>query len=316
MSAQELLEPYRSLMRDERHQALACRLLDWCLQHFRREAPAALARRVYVASTFDVYCSPPEATLEENVLGSQFLVTFLAADDGPPEELTSFLAEAEDSSPTPTDLRACHDAWLEALHQRGRDTRGLRAAFRRMCEWFQLERQLEPSTLTEERYRELRRNTIAVNIYAACWAAIRALSPSERADEALRRSNLLELTSELVYIVNDLGSLERDEEAARQHQPDSELNLVLLRARALGSRQEALRQVLALYHERLQDFRRRRAELAGSEHWRERSVRDYVELLRCISNGNLAGTRHLMTTRYPGAQALLGGLPDVEPAGG
>jgi hypothetical protein len=71
--------------------------------------------------------------------------------------------------------------------------------------------------------------------------------------------------------------------------------------------------VMALYHEGVHRFMRLRAELARTEHWRERPVRDYVELLRGVANGNLATTRHLMATRYPGAQARLEGLPEIAP---
>jgi hypothetical protein len=81
----------------------------------------------------------------------------------------------------------------------------------------------------------------------------------------------------------------------------------------MGSHPEALRQVVALYHERVQDFVRLRAELAGTEHWHEPSVRDSVELLRRVTNGNLGAIRHLMAMRYPGALALLEGLPEVSP---
>ncbi|WP_309893969.1 terpene synthase family protein [Archangium sp.] len=313
MSASRLLEPLRTQMRDARHWELTCRLLDWSLQHLKREEPSALARRAYVASTFDTYCGAPGASLEEHLLGASFLVAFFTADDGPDEALKSFLATADAAPSAPTELRTCHDAWLEGMGQTGQDLRGPRAAFRTLCEWMLVERRVDPSTVTEAQYRELRQYTIAVPLYVGCWKALRALRPSERADEALRRSGLLELTTELVYLANDLGSLERDEEAARRQQPDAELNLVILRTRVLGSRQEAIRQVLAQYHERLQDFRRRRAELADTEHWRERAVRDSVEHQRAVVNGNVATTLHLMALRYPGALGLLKGLPELEP---
>jgi hypothetical protein len=308
-----LLEPLRSQMRDERHWELTCRLLDWSLQHLGQEDPSVLVRRAYVSSTFDVSCCPPGASLEENLLGAQLLVAVFTADDGPDEALRSLLAPEEARPCAPTALRTCHDAWLEAMGRTGQDTRGLRAAFRELCRWILVERGLDPSTVTEAQYREIRQYTITVSLYVDCWRAIRASHPSARADEALRRSGLLELTTELVYLANDLGSLERDEEAARRQQPDAELNLVLLRTRVLGSREEAIRQLQAQYHERLQDFRRRRAELADTEHWGERAVRDCVEHLRRTVNGNVATTLHLMALRYPGALALLEGLPEVEP---
>jgi hypothetical protein len=118
---------------------------------------------------------------------------------------------------------------------------------------------------------------------------------------------------ELIYISNDLGSLEKDAEAARKQPSGGDLNLVLLRARELGSQPEALRQLVALYHARVQDFLRLREELIGTEHWHERSVRDSVEMLRRVTNGNLGAIRHLMATRYPGALAPLEGLPEVTP---
>jgi len=316
VSTSKLLEPYRGLMRDARHWELTCRLLEWSLPYAARgEDPAAQAREVFVSSTFEVYCGPPDATLEESLLGAELIVAFLKADDGPAEELDAFLATPEGTPPAPTELGACHEAWLEGLRRMGRDTRGPRAAFRQMCEHMREERKLDRSTVTEARYRELRRYIVAVPVYVACWAAIRVLTPSERASEALRRSGLLFLTSELVYTSNDLGSLERDEAAARQQPGQGDLNLVLLWARETGSREEAVRQVVALYHERVRDFVRLREELAGSEHWSERAVRDYVELLRCVANGHLDATRRLMAMRYPGAQALLEGLPEVAPWG-
>jgi hypothetical protein len=314
MNASRLLEPLRAQMRDANHWELAHALLEWSLRYLRREDPAVVVRRAFVSSTFESYCCPPDATLREKLFGAQFLVTFFTGDDGSDETVAAFLSGEEGGpSSVAADMRACHDAWLEGLHGLGRDTRALRAAFRETFEWIQRERRVDRSTLTEERYREFRRQTVAVLAYIACWAAVRGLFPSERAAEALRRAGLLELTVELIYLVNDLGSVERDTVAAEQQQPEAELNLVLLRARRLGSREEAIRQVTALYHEKLQDFRRGRAELAASEHWRERAVRDYVELLRCVSNGNLPATLHLMATRYPGAQTMLQGLQQLEP---
>jgi hypothetical protein len=312
VNTEALLAPYRSQMLDARHVELTRRLLDWSLQHAYREVePALLAREAYVSSTYDLYCCPPGATLEENLLGAKFIVCFLKADDGPDEELASFLASPEGGSSAPTELRSCHDAWMKELLDQGLDTQGARAAFREMCTWMQVERGVDRTQLTEARYREFRRYTIAVPAYLACWTAIRALSLSERAHEALR--GLIDVALELVYISNDLGSLERDEEAARRQPSGSDPNLVLLRARETGSRQEAIHQVVALHHEKARAFLRLRAELAGTEFWDDRAVRDHVEFLRCMTNGNLAATRHLMATRYPGTQALLERLPEVEP---
>ena len=315
MNASELLGPYRPLMRDARHWEVTCLLLEWSLRHaFRRVEPALLAREAFVASAFEAYCCPPDATLEENLLGAKFIVCFLKADDGPSEELAAFLSPSEEHVSAPTELRACYDSWLEELHRLGRDTRSPQAAFRKMCECMRAERELERQAVTEAQYRELRQYIVAVPAYVACWTAIRALSPSERASEALERSGLLQVTAELVYTSNDLGSLERDEEAARQQPSGGDLNLVLLRARETGNLQEAVRQVMALYHERVRDFVRLRAQLADTEHWRERAVRDSVELLRGVANGNLTTTRELMATRYPGALPRLEGLPEVPPA--
>ncbi|HEX8823717.1 MAG TPA: terpene synthase family protein [Archangium sp.] len=313
MNAAELLEPYRAQMLDERHWELTRRLLDWSLRHtYRRLEPAFYVREAFVSSTFEQYCCPPEATLEENLLGAWFVTCIFKADDGSTEELTSFLA-APDAPSAPTELRACHASFMEALQREGRDTEGPRAAFRELCAWTCRERGMDSRTVTEAQYRECRNYTIGVPAYVACWAALRGLTPSERAQEALRGSGLLEATMELVYSCNDLGSVEKDEAALRKNPSGGDLNLVLLRARDVGDREEAIRQVVAHYHERARDFLRLRAELASTEHWRERHVRDFVELLRCVTNGNLHTTRHLMATRYPGAQALLATLPELEP---
>jgi hypothetical protein len=63
--------------------------------------------------------------------------------------------------------------------------------------------------------REIRRYTIGIPAYVICRRTVRGWTFSERAEEALERSHILELTADIVALANDLASLEKDSWASR-----------------------------------------------------------------------------------------------------
>lgn len=312
MDLEALLEPYRSSMVNELHWEVSRRVLARSLRHSYRQQPASsYAREAYMAVTFDFFCAPPGATLEQNVLGAWLTLVFFKADDGATSELEAFLEPGRAGEGT--ELQACYEELREELRAMGRETGRLDAALRQMCACMLEERRLDKATLTEEQYHRLRHHTVGVPSYTACRVALLGLSLSEEAWRELEDSALLEATAALVYTANDLGSLERDEEVAQAQPQRQDLSLVLLKKRLLGSRDAAIQQTVELYHQRREQFIQARRRLARSPLWAEPAVREYVEVLRAMANGNVAATRHLVPLRYSGSRALLDQLEELGP---
>jgi hypothetical protein len=169
----------------------------------------------------------------------------------------------------------------------------------------QLEKRANKSTMREDEYRRLRKHTVAVPAYTECWRTIRGISFSPPLEAALNRSELRDMAAEIVYLVNDIGSLDRDEEAARNGPDNVDPNFVLLRTRVLGDRDAALADVIRLENRRIADFRRNARLLLKSEHGADPLLHAYLEILRSTISGNLATTKHLAPMRYRGATEAL-----------
>lgn len=308
-----LLARFDGLMVDEHHRALARRALDWSLQRAVAPDPREHAKEAFLASTFEVFCEPPLATLEESFLSIKFLLFFFKADDASEavlDELVPLLDGQEGARPgsAASVLKAYYDELIADLRSLRRDPKGFQDSLRRTCLSMQVEKRADKATMTEAEFRRLRGEVAAVAPYVECWQTIRGICFSPALDEALRRSAILAITSELVYLVNDLGSFDRDQEAARVDPHGADPNIVLIRMRTLRDPEAARSEVIALHDARIADFQRAERRLLASEHGSDPALHAYLTLLRCTVKGNLTTTRHLGPLRYKGATETLSRL--------
>jgi hypothetical protein len=272
-------------------------------------------KEAFMSTTFEVYCAPPEATLQESLLGAKYIVVFFKADEAPSWELDGFVSYLETSrcATPPGELQGCYDSLLQELQRMRRDTTAFQAAVREMCVAMQEERKLDRETMTEEQYRSIRKHIVAVPSYSACWEAVLGQRLSVEAQQALDATGVLYLVAEIVYLCNDLGSLERDEETVRNDPQKVDLNFVLLQMRTLRDRDPAIRAGINLYNQRVEEFQAIRSNLARSKYWSEQPLPGYLERLRSIANGNLTATKHLIAQRYGGSQERLDQLRAINP---
>jgi hypothetical protein len=307
---ESLLVGFEALMIDDRHRELTRLALDLAVTRSADPDLGKHAKEAFLSSTFEVFCAPPSATLEESLTSAKFLLIFFKADDASPQLLDEFTPHLNqtDGSDHPGELRGCYDDLMADFQAQGRDSSGFREALGHMCAAMQEEKRANKETMTEAEYRRLRRHTVAVPAYTECWRTIRGItfSPGLAADPRL--SEALDLAAELVYIVNDVGSFERDERTAALDPQDVDPNLVHLRARVSGDPESAFREVIDLHNARVTELQRVERALLASEHGQEPALRGYLEILRCTVNGNLATTRHLIPMRYEGAAERLAKL--------
>jgi hypothetical protein len=300
------LSRFDSLMVDERHRVLARRALEQSARWATTPDHSEHAKQAFLASTFEVFCEPPLATLEESVLSIEFLLIVFKTDDASPvvlDELIPHLSTSQGSVPAnaPGELYARYDELMKSFRRMDRDATSFRDALRSMCVSMQIEKRADKVTMTEEEFHQLRKEVIAVRAFAECWRTIRGVSFSPGLSAALRSSAILDTAAELAYLANDLGSLDRDEQTARTDPQSVDPNFVLLRMRTLGNREAAISEAIALHNAKIADFRRAEAQLLASEHGAEPALRGYLEILRCTVNGNLATTKYLVPMRYEGA---------------
>jgi hypothetical protein len=220
--------------------------------------------------------------------------------------LDEFLPRLEGAMSSATgELHSCYDALILDFEAMSRDTSGFRHAMRGMCKSMQIEKRADKGAMSEDDFRSLRKHTVAVPAYTECWRTIRGIAFSPQLGETVVLSGILDLACEIVYLVNDIGSLGRDEQTAHDDPTNADSNFVRLRARALGDRDAALAEVIRLDNQRIADFQRAEQLLLRSEHGADPSLHAYLNILRCTVNGNLATTKHLVPFRYQGASEAL-----------
>ena len=290
----------------EHHHALTHRTLAWALERTGSLDTERHAKEAFLSSTFEVFCAPPDATPDENFVSMKFLLVFFRADDAKPSVLDEFVPHMDGNGAiAPGELSTYYDELLMDFRELNRDTRGFRSALRSMCTSMQLEKRADKTEMKESEYRQLRKHIVGVPAYTECWRTIRGVSFSPGLEAAVRQARLQELAAEIVYLVNDIGSLERDEATAQDDPDNVDPNFVLLRMRALGCRDAALTEVVQLENQRIADFQRLERLLLQSEHGSDPALCAYLEILRSTINGNLATMKHLVPMRYPSAGNVL-----------
>lgn len=317
-----LLATYRQLMQNERHWELTRQTLSWSMAHTsRRLSDAFYTQEAFVSATFGFYCSPGWARFEHILIGARSCVVFAKADEASGDELDAFVTRLSDddgscgrvATEVFGELATSYTALISELQQYGCDTATVQVSVLEMCTAMQREKACNRSTITEDEYRQIRGCTIGVPYYAKCWESTLGLRFSEQAARSFQVENTLGLVAELVYISNDLGSLERDEAASCVNECEADLNLVLLRTRNGSSRQAAISETVDLYNHRVRQLDAIFAALSRSEPWAEAAVRSYVDVLGSIVNGNLSAMKLLIQVRYPGSKTRLDQLRFIAP---
>jgi hypothetical protein len=162
-------------------------------------------------------------------------------------------------------------------------------------------RLLAEGSVTVASYKAIRPRVIFVEEYLWTWL----LSERMPFDAAAlwRTVRLRKLASDAAYLVNDLGSLDRD------RAPGGSPNLVFLIQREQGLPEEqAIETVIRLHDETAEAYRTEANDVRmGGATPAELAIADVVEF---VVRGNLATTRKLSRVRYPGAEERLARLTD------
>lgn len=144
-------------------------------------------------------------------------------------------------------------------------------------------------------YVALRRKTIAMEV---CWdlcerVSRSELSPALAADPRIRQ--LRDAANDVVWLMQDVTSVEKEEAAG------CPLNFVFVLERVCGhSRSAAVQSIQAMQHERVEDFRRAKAELtavAGPADENTALMQHIADLEHWLS-GTLAWLQELVEGRY------------------
>ena len=268
----------------ERHALSVPRLAAWIearlaeLQLF----PAALAEEKYVPqiTVFTSTCAPRVASERGLQHAAEFLFAFFVLND----------ATRDEESPE-VDVR--HDfieRWLEGLNQEygGRAAR-FQEAFALYRASLVHERTLElrpPITWSEYTDRALGRHQwVATAPYLELWELCEGVVVPE--EERAACDELKATAVDLTYVANDLGSFGRD---------GASKNFVSLIADETGcNREEALRATVEFYVAQAHSFSEQAAALGAA--------RDYVDLVACVTDGNLRATTFLATSDREGRYA-------------
>ncbi|MCR9164316.1 MAG: terpene synthase family protein [Nannocystaceae bacterium] len=267
---------------------------------------AAVDAKAEVICTFATLCAPTPASARGQRLAAQLTGVFFFLDDAEPDVLRSTIDEMvpvlRDQPPpsAPSGPADAFFAYLAEVSALG-PVHWFKAQFLAFLEALLEEaEQLADGPLSMQGYLALRHRVIFVEEYIWTWL----LSEGRPMDEAGVRGTALlrRLASEVVYLVNDLGSVER-ERAAGALDP----NLVFLLEREEGcSEAAAVAQVVRRHDDAVARYTAERERLLQDQPLA--SVSAMVGVLDDTLAGNLETTLRLVASRYPGAAEALGQL--------
>jgi len=251
-------------------------------------------RRAHFAAMFGILCSPPNSTMDQRLVASKFLMVFALLDDMADADFDVFHqfltgAGSNRSGEPPSPAYRFYASFLESLASAAGNTRDFEAAFGQECNGVRSKRTSEPSSFEE--FQRVRAETVAVVPYVKMWVAMMGIRFSTEQEQLLEELQLLQTVTEIVYLSNDLGSLDREEQ-------EGDLNAIVFLTKR-GTRQAAIEAVIGLHDSKLNDYWSHRTSLM------ERASRDqaagvfvpFLELLDVNITGNLA-TMKLLTGRY------------------
>ena len=307
---QQGLSAYRELMVDERHRELARQVLGWLVRHCSCGHPDRHAQDAFYASTFETFCAPEGSSMEKSLLVAQCGSLFFLADDAPAGGVPGLQTLADHFQTgrivADDELIRCFVSVRDSLRRGGHQTAHVESAVRDWVTHTLREQSVDLETLTWQEQLAIRRHAIFVPSYTACGRAVHGLSFPPVVEEYLRASGILELATDIVVAANDIGSLEREAGESRDEHAGISFNYVLREAARSGDLDAAVETATERHNHLVAQFRHVAHTVSISDHARhEPRVRDYVQLLHAIADGDLETTRHLTSDRYPGSWARL-----------
>jgi hypothetical protein len=255
---------------------------------------------VTVASVYARLCAPSRASERHFDVVARFTALFFLVDDAELGELPDLLATEASWSigrHTPA-LRS----WLSEFHEQEAAAPRLRERFARAYHDYLAARRAEhahktrPLDLAE--HWAFRRRSIFMDPYLDLWLIL--LGVELDAVGGAPFTTARELAVDLVLLVNDLASLERDRQGGAS--PD-DLNLVHTFASQHGVPEAEAHELLVAEHNRLIRRYRAASETAVAARPGPHAER-YADLLSGVIDGNVAAVRAL-GFRYPGAGPML-----------
>ena len=273
------------------------------------KGPGRHARQVYVAAVFCAFCVPRAGLDQQALIGAKCCLLFFLIDDGPAEQLAEFNRVLDTGNGPANEPAACLQSLIEDLNALGCDTRDVRTAIRNWAASMQHEQDMDPGNALPEAHYALRRETIFVSCLVFCWLSLlRAGIPQKYTAEC---EGLLETAVRMVILANDLGSLHVDSARTEDAETLVDINSVLMRSRILGSRRQAVQNAVDTYNTLVLDFRERKHELLRHINSADEELITFLAVVESVTNGNLAGTRHLTEERYLGSSDTLIALNDI-----
>jgi len=267
--------------------------------------PSNRRARAEVIATFACLCAPADPSPAGSLLAVRLLAIILYLDDLPKGRLDESAREMSEAlrvpafTPTLPQARALA-TYVKQLAGYG-DTRWFREQFEQCLIALRDEATLlAEGSVTVASYTAIRPRVIFVEEYLWTWLLSERM-PFDAA--ALERTvRLRKLASTAAYLVNDLGSLDRD------RAPGGSPNLVFLVQRERGLREEqAIETVIRLHDETAEAYRTEANDVRMGATPAELAIADVVDF---VVRGNLATTRRLAGLRYPGAEERLAQLAD------
>lgn len=264
---------------------------------------AELAAKARVICTFATLCAPAQATTRGHELAARLTGIFFFLDDVETSTLRDTIAEM---LPVLRGAAATEDAsrpaaalfeYLDEMETLG-ETRWFKAQFALFLEALIEEAdRLARGPLSMDDYLAIRHRVIFVDEYIWTWLIS---EQREMDEEAVSQTALLRrLASQVVYLINDVGSVERERAAGKI---DPNLVFLLEDAEDLDE-QQAVQELVSRHDATVAEYGLERARLLETSN--TGAVRAMVSVLDETLHGNLATTRRLVESRYPGATQAL-----------
>lgn len=293
---------------DERIRSLVVQIRPWLVNAglLPGLSEAAIDAKSEVICTFATLCAPTPASARGHRLAAQLTGVFFFLDDAEPAVMRSTILEIVpvlrdgDLPSDPSGPAAAFFEYLAEISEFG-PAQWFKGQFLVFLEALLEEAdQLARGPLSMEGYLALRHRVIFVEEYIWTWL----LSEGCPIDEACVRDTALlrRIASEVVYLVNDLGSVERE-----RAEGGVDPNLVFLLEREQGFREtDAVAQVVRRHDDAVDRYAEQRRRLLGRHS--TPAVEAMIGVLDDTLHGNLATTLRLVASRYPGAADALAQL--------
>lgn len=288
------LNSYRKLP-DPLYDHLVLHARTWLIAHdvFPGDVgPNAIEHAALAAGVFTYYCSPEDIDLHALELTAEFAAIFFYLDDiveatrMNDDAWSEFHAALMRSCRRTAEPSICDRAvsqWLADFTTATGDRQDLQHAllssFERYCQALDTERHSDhrPERIDVSSYWRIRRNTVFAEPYIACLQALLGLSLADEHREC--SSLLLARAIDMICIINDLGSVERDKNG-------NDLNLILLLSRIDSTPIESAMQIARKGHDALaHEFRNIAAIRSVSQ-----TLENYIDLLESVVDGHLRAT--------------------------